>query len=71
MRWEITPHGEGTAVVLLHRVLRQEPAAQYRAGWHHILGSLHIHLGSRFAPAAEMARTGSRERGAGCGQATS
>ncbi|MFB4197683.1 SRPBCC domain-containing protein [Streptomyces carpaticus] len=59
VRWEITPHEEGTAVVLLHRALRPEPAAQYRAGWHHILDSLDTHL------------DGSREHGAGCKSAVS
>jgi uncharacterized protein YndB with AHSA1/START domain len=45
VRWELEPDGEGgTYLVLLHRPVRQGPAADYASGWHVMLDALHLHL---------------------------
>lgn len=45
MRWELEPDGDGgTHLVLLHRPVRQDPAADYAAGWHVMLDALRLHL---------------------------
>lgn len=45
VRCELEPDGEGgTFLVLLHRPVRQDPAADYAAGWHVMLDALRIHL---------------------------
>jgi uncharacterized protein YndB with AHSA1/START domain len=44
VRWEISPDGDGSRLVLLHRPLRPEPAVDYAAGWHGMLDSLATHL---------------------------
>ncbi|PRX90926.1 SRPBCC family protein [Allonocardiopsis opalescens] len=44
VRWELTPDGDGSLMVLLHRPLRREPATDYCTGWHVMLDSLADHL---------------------------
>ncbi|WP_159029968.1 SRPBCC family protein [Streptomyces marincola] len=44
VRWEITPEGEGSLLVLLHRPLAAEPAVHYCVGWHAMLDGLGAHL---------------------------
>jgi uncharacterized protein YndB with AHSA1/START domain len=44
VRWELTPDGTGTLLVLLHRPLRPEPAISYCTGWHAMLDALPVHL---------------------------
>jgi uncharacterized protein YndB with AHSA1/START domain len=44
VRWEITPDGDGSLLVLLHRPVRPEPAVDYCTGWHVMLDALAVHL---------------------------
>ncbi|MFC5754293.1 SRPBCC family protein [Actinomadura rugatobispora] len=44
VRWELTPDGEHTVLVLLHRPLRSESVVDYAAGWHGILDAFGAHL---------------------------
>ncbi|MDT0446264.1 SRPBCC family protein [Streptomyces johnsoniae] len=44
VRWEITPEGDGSLLVLLHRPLAAEPAVHYCTGWHAMLDGLEAHL---------------------------
>ncbi|MEV4219111.1 SRPBCC family protein [Nonomuraea sp. NPDC049725] len=55
VRWELSPDGDGTRLVLLHRPVRREPAADYRAGWHAMLDSLHAHLTASATPSTPAA----------------
>jgi uncharacterized protein YndB with AHSA1/START domain len=50
VRWEITPDGEGSLLVLLHRPLRPDPAVDYAAGWHGMLDALAVHLDGEDPP---------------------
>lgn len=53
VRWELSPAGDGTVLVLLHRPLRPEPAVDYCIGWHTMLDALAIHLGGGDVAALE------------------
>lgn len=45
VRWELEPDGaDGTYLVLLHRPVRQGPAADYASGWHVMLDALRVYL---------------------------
>jgi uncharacterized protein YndB with AHSA1/START domain len=53
VRWEISPDGAGTLLVLRHRPVRPEPAVDYSTGWHVMLDALAIHLDGGDPAAAE------------------
>lgn len=40
VRWTLTPHGDGTELVLVHSEVSPEPAVDFAIGWHVMLDAL-------------------------------